>query len=59
MKHIFEIYTKNPKTGETGWDVCWVRCTREAVETFPNFDCIITTDDFPMVGNRSIIIDHE
>jgi len=59
MKHIFEVYTKNPRTGDNGWDIHWVRCTREALATYPNLDCIITTDDFPMAGDKSVIIDHE
>lgn len=47
----FEVYTKNPETGETGFDIKFVRAfgsiKAEAVEhlrSFPNFDCIITAD---------------
>ena len=42
---IFEIYTKNPDTGETGWDIEFVRSTPLKVQTFPNFDCIIEAND--------------
>ena len=49
-QHIYEIYTKNPDTGETGWTIKWVRATKEGIKTFPHFDCIITIDDYPMQG---------
>ena len=40
----FEIYTCNPETGETGWNIEWVVCVKEALKFYPNFDCIITRD---------------
>lgn len=39
----YEIYTKNPETGETGWDIKLVLSTRERLEDYPDFDCIICT----------------
>jgi hypothetical protein len=57
--HVFEIYTSNPATGETGWDIEWVRATRSDIEQYPNFDCIITMNDYPMTGDRDNIIDFE
>jgi len=50
MKHYnFEIYTNNPVTGESGWDIKWAGCfanskeeAREEIKNFPNFDTIIT-----------------
>jgi hypothetical protein len=45
--HVYEIYTKDPVTGETGWDIVWVRATRDTISKYPNFDVIITVDDFP------------
>lgn len=44
----FEIYTCNPETGETGWDI---HCptvfakdkaeAKEKLKSYPNYDCII------------------
>jgi hypothetical protein len=39
---VYEIYTKNPKTGATGWDIVYVESTPARIESFPNFDCVIT-----------------
>jgi hypothetical protein len=39
---VYEIYTKNPKTGQTGWDIVYVESTPAKIESFPNFDCVIT-----------------
>jgi hypothetical protein len=47
MKHVFEIYTKNPKTGQTGWDIKFVYASDVTIKTFPHFDCVITRDDCP------------
>ena len=38
----WECYTKDPETGKGGWDIVWIKSTRELVKKFPNFDCIIT-----------------
>lgn len=42
MLNIYELYTKNPVTKETGWDIKWVRSTEEQVKSYPDFDCIIS-----------------
>ena len=48
----FEIYTKHPLTKETGWSIKWVDVPHkkakalETIKTFPDFDCIITTNDY-------------
>ena len=47
MKHIYEIYTKNPITGETGWDIKFVYATINTIKSLPHFDCVITVDNFP------------
>jgi hypothetical protein len=46
----FEIYTKNPDTGETGWDIKHVvafgvskAAAIGVLKTIPNFDCVITS----------------
>ena len=39
----WECYTKNPETGDGGWDIVWIKSTRELVKKFPDFDCIITS----------------
>jgi len=44
--NIYEIYTCNPETGEKSWDIKWVESTPEFITRFPDFDCIITTNDF-------------
>lgn len=46
-KHTYEIYTRNPETGERGWDIVFVYASRENIESYPNFDCIVTVDDAP------------
>ena len=38
---IFEIYVKNPKTLEGGWEIKYVRSTKDLIKSFPFFDCII------------------
>ena len=45
--NIYEIYTKNPETNESGWDIVWVRSTDSLIKTFPNFDVVITKNDYP------------
>ena len=47
----FEIYTTNPETGESGWDIKFryvlgetVKEAREALKSTPNFDCVILFD---------------
>jgi hypothetical protein len=48
----FEIYTKHPLTKETGWFIKWVDVhekkekAMETIKDFPDFDCIITTNDY-------------
>lgn len=49
-EYDFEIYTTNPETGETGWDIKFIRVyatdrktARTIVSTFPNYDCVITS----------------
>lgn len=44
----YEIYTKHPFTGESGWDIKFISvkadCKKEAdkkIESYPNFDCVI------------------
>lgn len=46
-KNIYEIYTKNPETGETGWEIKFVLASPSTIKSFPNFDCIITVNDCP------------
>jgi len=43
----YELYTKNPVTKETGWDIKWVRSTEEQVKSYPDFDCIISKRELP------------
>ena len=39
----FECYVCNPETGETGWDIVYIRGVKEKIEKYyPNFDCFIT-----------------
>jgi hypothetical protein len=46
--YSFEIYTKHPLTGETGWDIQFVNVFAEdmneariLLKSIPDFDCII------------------
>ena len=39
----WECYTKNPETGDGGWDIVWIKSTRNLLKKFPDFDCIITS----------------
>jgi len=42
MFNLYEIYTCDPETGRTGWDIEFViALDRDDVATFPNFDCVI------------------
>jgi len=43
--NTYEIYTKCPKTGVSGWDIKHVRSTKGLIRKYPDFDCIITTND--------------
>jgi len=43
--NTYEIYTKNPETGETGWDIELVKSTDKLISFFPNFDVVITKND--------------
>jgi len=37
--YLCEIYTKNPETGEGGWDIEFIiAMDRKDAETYPNFD---------------------
>lgn len=54
--NIYEIYTSHPVTGESGWDIKFVRATVEGIKSFPNFDCIITVNDYPMQSDGTGII---
>ena len=41
----FESYTKNPETGEGGWDIVYIEGVKEKIARYyPNFDCFITQD---------------
>jgi hypothetical protein len=53
-RHIYEIYTKNPINGESGWDIKFVLSTADLIESFPDFDEIITVDDYP-TQNKSLV----
>ena len=43
--HTYEIYTCDPLTGQTGWEIEHVRSTDDLIKSFPQFDCIITRND--------------
>ncbi len=43
--HTYEIYVKNPRTGESGWDIHYVKSTDDLIKCYPEFDCIITKND--------------
>lgn len=49
--NVYEIYTKDPETGQTGWEIEIVLSTDELIKTYPNFDCIITKND-PFFSNK-------
>jgi len=47
----FEIYTTNPETGGSGWDIKFryvlgetIKEAREVLKSTPNFDCVILFD---------------
>jgi hypothetical protein len=47
----YEIYTKNPITGQPGWDIQFITIiansrkeAKELLRRHPNFDCIITVE---------------
>ena len=40
--NVYEIYTKDPVTGTTGWDIHFVECHHDHIKSYPNFDCIIS-----------------
>ena len=45
--NIYEIYTKNPVTGEAGWEIKFVEAENvQQLEQFPLFDCVISVNDF-------------
>lgn len=51
--NCFEIYTKNPETNESGWDIInvevisdTVKEAKEKIKNYPLFDCIITCNDW-------------
>ncbi len=49
--NIYEIYIKNPHTGEGGWEIKWVQAeSKEQVSKFPLFDCVISVNDY--VGGK-------
>ena len=45
---VFEIYTKHPETGVRGWSIVWVETTCSLIDTYPNFDRIISVNDMPI-----------
>ena len=50
----FECYVCNPETGESGWNIEWIRGIKEKIERYyPNFDCLITKD-YPSKGIEAI-----
>jgi hypothetical protein len=41
----FECYTKNPETGEGGWDIVYIEGVKEKIKAYyPDFDTFITQD---------------
>ena len=50
----FECYTKNPETGEGGWDIHYIEGVKEKIQWYyPHFDCIIT-QGYPQEEGRHI-----
>lgn len=50
----FECYTKNPETGEGGWDIVYIEGVKEKIARhYPNFDCFITKGS-PVAGNEVV-----
>lgn len=50
----FEIYTKNPDTGEGGWGIQYVEGVKEKIkEHYPHFDCFITKG-YPTGDNDAV-----
>ena len=43
--NTYEIYTKDPQTGEGGYDIHFVQSTDNLIKDYPLFDCIITKND--------------
>ena len=45
MFNLYEIYTCDPETGRTGWDIEFIIAKdRDDAATFPYFDCVIMKD---------------
>jgi hypothetical protein len=49
-QNIYEVYTTDGK-------LLWIRSTDNAIRTYPNFDEIVTVNDYPMSSDGSDIID--
>jgi len=56
--NTYEVYTCDPVTGATGWDIVHVRSTDRLIKSFPLFDCIITKNDSSAAMQRGEVIDH-
>jgi hypothetical protein len=59
----FETYIKNPKTGETGWEIVYIEGIREKIEKYyPHFDCFITKG-YPCTSANKVVefyqLEHE
>lgn len=48
LLNTYEIYTKNPETGERGWNIEFVTSTDRLIKSYPDFDCVITKNDHAM-----------
>ena len=69
MKNIYEVYLYNDKPINTGcyagseigtvsgWSIEYIECTREALTSYPLFDCIISINDYPMTYTGTAIIE--
>lgn len=67
MKEVnFETYTKNPETGESGWDIYFVSViadskveAKEILKEWDLFDEIILFNYCSDLPNSGVVIDHK
>ena len=58
-----EIYTLNPETKETGWDIKFILVkgrsrneARERLKNYPLFDCVITWEGYEIIDSSEDFI---
>lgn len=53
-KNVYEIYICGGPEMTTGWEILFVSATPDGINSYPNFDCIISVNEWDNSSQKII-----